>query len=201
VHQAGRRPAAGSRAGAGRRAEHNHVAYGDVTERRSALGDEAYIAGGDSRDRPLDRVPGRPCGRDFDGQAAGCGRPLINPFPQARGIDDGSLNAHHNPMQPFRQPPRRAAYQPNEPKPAPRSIPEQAFNELFAGLTSNRDRALIAFYISTGARAAELLGVVQGLLAPEDQTIGVLRKGSQALQHLPASADAFVWLGFTSTRC
>jgi hypothetical protein len=85
------------------------------------------------------------------------GRPLINPFPQAKGIDDGSLNAHHNPMQPFRQPPRRAAYQPKEPKPAPRSIPDQAFNELFAGLTSNRDRALIAFYISTGARAAELL--------------------------------------------
>jgi len=40
------------------------------------------------------------------------GRPLINPFPQAEGIDGGSLNAHHNPMQPFRQPPRRAAYQP-----------------------------------------------------------------------------------------
>ena len=114
------------------------------------------------------------------------GRPLVNPFPQARGLDDGSLNAHHNPMQPFRQPPRRAAYQPKEPKPAPRSIPDQAFNELFAGLASNRDRALIAFYISTGARAAELLGVVQGLLAPEDQTIGVVRKGSHALQHLPA---------------
>jgi integrase len=122
------------------------------------------------------------------------GRPLINPFPQAKGIDDGSLNAHHNPMQPFWQPPRRAAYQPKEPKPAPRSIPDQAFNELFAGLTSNRDRALIAFYISTGARAAELLGVVWGLLAPEDQTIGVVRKGSHALQHLPAPADAFVWL-------
>ena len=122
------------------------------------------------------------------------GRPLINPFPQAKGIDDGSLNAHHNPMQPFRQPPRRAAYQPKEPKPTPRSIPDQAFNELFAGLASNRDRALIAFYVSTGARAAELLGVVQGLLAPEDQTIGVVRKGSHALQHLPASADAFVWL-------
>lgn len=74
---------------------------------------------------------------------------------QARGIDDGSLNARHNPMQPFRQPPRRAVYQPKEPKPTPRSIPDQAFNELFAGLTSNRDQALIAFNISTGAHAAE----------------------------------------------
>jgi integrase len=121
------------------------------------------------------------------------GRPLVNPFPQAKGIEEG-LNSHHNPMQPFRSPSRRAAYQPKEPKPAPRTIPDQAFNELFAALVCNRDRALIAFYISTGARASELLGVRQGLVAPEEQTIGVIRKGSRALQHLPASADAFVWL-------
>jgi site-specific recombinase XerD len=122
------------------------------------------------------------------------GRPLLNPFPQAKGAEDGQLNAHHNPMQPFRRTSRRAQYQPKEPRPAPRSIPDQAFNDLFAGLTCNRDRALIAFYISTGARAAELLGVPQGMVAPEEQTIGVIRKGSRALQHLPASADAFVWL-------
>ncbi|MEU0939008.1 site-specific integrase [Embleya sp. NPDC005971] len=122
------------------------------------------------------------------------GRPLINPFPAAEGAEEGRLNAHHSPMQAFRQPMRRAAYQPKEPRPAPRVIPDQAFNELFASLTSNRDRALIAFYVSTGARASELLGVVQGLVAPQDQTVGVLRKGSRTLQHLPASADAFVWL-------
>jgi len=32
------------------------------------------------------------------------------------------------------------------------------------------------------------------MVAPEEQTIGVVRKGSRALQHLPASTDAFVWL-------
>jgi integrase len=122
------------------------------------------------------------------------GRPLVNPFPQAKGAEEGQLNAHHNPMQPFRRPARRAAYQPKEPKPAPRGIPDQAFSDLFAGLACNRDRALIAFYISTGARACELLGVPRGLVAPEEQTIGVVRKGSRALQHLPASTDAFVWL-------
>jgi integrase len=121
------------------------------------------------------------------------GRPLVNPFPKARGGED-DLNAHHNPMQPFRRPSRRAEYQPKEPRRIPRSIPDQAFNELFAALTTNRDRALIAFYISTGARASELLGVTRKLAAPEDQMIGVVRKGSRALQHLPASADAFVWL-------
>ncbi len=119
------------------------------------------------------------------------GRPLVNPFPKARGGEE-DLNAHHNPMQPFRRPSRRAEYQPREPRRIPRSIPDQAFNELFAALTTNRDRALIAFY--TGARASELLGVTRKLVAPEDQLIGVIRKGSRALQHLPASADAFVWL-------
>jgi site-specific recombinase XerD len=122
------------------------------------------------------------------------GRPLVNPFPQVQGAQEGRLNAHHNPMQPFRQPSRRAQYQPKEPKPTPRSIPDQAFNDLFAGLTCNRDRALIAFYVSTGARASELLGVRQGLVAPQEQTIGVVRKGNRVLQHLPASADAFIWL-------
>ncbi|MEV8109135.1 site-specific integrase [Streptomyces sp. NPDC088135] len=122
------------------------------------------------------------------------GRPLINPFPQGGAAEESSPNAHHNPMQPFRRPARRGTYQPKEPKPTPRIIPDQAFNDLFAALKCNRDRALIAFYISTGARASELLGVEQGLVAPEDQTIGVVRKGSQTLQHLPASADAFVWL-------
>lgn len=122
------------------------------------------------------------------------GRPLVNPFPKAKGVNDEPLNAHHNPMRPFRQPSRRAAYQPKEPKPAPRSIPDWAFNDLFASLACNRDRALVAFYISTGARASELLGVRQGLVEPEEQVIGVVRKGSRALQRLPASADAFVWL-------
>jgi integrase len=122
------------------------------------------------------------------------GRPLVNPFPAAAGSEEKGVNAHHNPMQPFRQPARRAAYQPKEPRPAPRNIPDQAFNDLFAALGCDRDRALIAFYISTGARASELLGARQGLVAPGEQTIGVVRKGNRILQHLPASADAFVWL-------
>jgi hypothetical protein len=43
-------------------------------------------------------------------------------------------------------------------------------------------------------RASELLGVCRGLVAPEDRVIGVIRKGSRALQRLPASTDAVVWL-------
>jgi hypothetical protein len=41
--------------------------------------------------------------------------------------------------------------------PDPRAIPDQRFNQLFAALSSNRDRAMVAFWISTGVTASELL--------------------------------------------
>jgi site-specific recombinase XerD len=122
------------------------------------------------------------------------GRPLINPFPAARGGAGEHLNAHRNPMQPWRRTGRPAPYQPKAPKRVPRAIPDERFNELFAALPSNRDRALLAFWISTGARAQELLTVLRSRVDPAEQLIGVVRKGSRALQMLPASADAFVWL-------
>jgi integrase len=68
------------------------------------------------------------------------------------------------------------------------------FSELFAQLGSHRDRALVAFWVSTGARASELLGVAAGDADPGQQLITVVRKGSRALQQLPAAPDAFVWL-------
>ena len=52
----------------------------------------------------------------------------------------------------------------------------------------------MALWVSTGARAAELLGVTCGDIDPGRQLITVIRKGSRALQQLPASPDAFVWL-------
>ena len=114
----------------------------------------------------------------------------MNPFPLAR---PGRAHAHHNPMDPF--PKRRSGlFRPRVPQRVPRQIPGAVFNELFAGLGSNRDRALVAFWVSTGARASELLGVVRSGADPGQQLITVTRKGSQAVQPLPASPDAFVWL-------
>ncbi|MEU2110097.1 site-specific integrase [Streptomyces sp. NPDC019507] len=72
--------------------------------------------------------------------------------------------------------------------------PTAAFDELFAAMRYDRDRALLAFYVSSGARPSELLGVTNRLVDPGKQTIGVIRKGTKALQHVPASPDAFVWL-------
>ena len=67
----------------------------------------------------------------------------------------------------------------------PRSVPDGEFNEIFARLPSNRDRALVAFYVSTGARASELLSVTQGGVDPGRQLITVVRKGVRAAQELP----------------
>ena len=120
---------------------------------------------------------------------AGTG-PIVNPFPMAR---PGRANAHHNPMDPF---PRQKAglFRPRVPRRLPRQIPDQVFNELFARLPSHRDRALVAFWVSTGARASELLGVLCSGADPGQQLVTVIRKGSRAMQQLPASPDAFVWL-------
>ena len=74
------------------------------------------------------------------------------------------------------------------------SVPDEEFNEIFARLPSHRDRALVAFYVSTGARASELLSATLAGVDPGRQVITVTRKGTRELQELPASTDAFVWL-------
>ncbi|MEG8184634.1 tyrosine-type recombinase/integrase [Nocardia terpenica] len=121
------------------------------------------------------------------------GKLLINPFPLVRSGRDDRRHAHHNPMEPFRDE-RSGLYRPRVPKRVPRSIPDDEFNEIFARLPSHRDRALVAFYVSTGARASELLSATQAGTDPGRQVISVIRKGSREIQELPASSDAFVWL-------
>jgi site-specific recombinase XerD len=128
---------------------------------------------------------------DFHLQA-GSG-PVINPFPLARRGRGGRPHAHHNPMEPYRHE-RAGRYRPQVASRVPRSVPDSDFNEIFAALPSHRDRALVAFYVSTGARASELLSATLGGVEPGRQLITVVRKGTRALQQLPASTDAFVWL-------
>ena len=119
--------------------------------------------------------------------------PMVNPFPLDRSRRGGRAHAHHNPMDPYHNQ-RSGLYRPRVVKRIPRDIPDAQFNEIFARLPSHRDRALVAFYVSTGARASELLTVTQGGVDPGRQLITVVRKGSREEQELPASPDAFVWL-------
>jgi site-specific recombinase XerD len=131
------------------------------------------------------------CFYDFHLEA-GTG-PIVNPFPLDRSRRGGRAHAHHNPMEPFRDE-RAGLYRPVVPARVPRSVPDEEFNEIFARLPSHRDRALVAFYVSTGARASELLSATRGGTDPGRQVIAVTRKGTRAVQELPASTDAFVWL-------
>ncbi|MGH9303720.1 MAG: tyrosine-type recombinase/integrase [Acidimicrobiales bacterium] len=123
---------------------------------------------------------------------AGSG-PATNPFPLDRSRRRSRANAHHNPMEPYRNG-RSGRYRPSVPVRIPRAIPDAAFNEIFARLGSNRDRALVCFYVSTGARAAELLSAKRNGVDPGRGVITVVRKGSGAVQELPASPDAFMFL-------
>jgi integrase/recombinase XerD len=120
------------------------------------------------------------------------GGPLVNPVVLDRWRGRRP-NAHHNPLEPFRAE-GRVRYNPKSPKPRPRAMPDERWNELFAAMRSNRDRAILALAISTGARAGELLGLRVADVDWGEQLVRVFRKGSRAPQWLPASAEAFVWL-------
>ena len=123
---------------------------------------------------------------------AGTG-PVINPFPLDRARRRGRHGAHHNPMESYPDQ-RSGRYRPRLPSRVPRAVSDEEFNAIFARLPSNRDRALVAFYVSTGARASELLSATAGGADPGRQLITVVRKGTREMAQLPASPDAFVWL-------
>ena len=87
--------------------------------------------------------------------------PLINPVPAQRTRRGTRPNAHRNPMQDFVIH-RRANYRQKTPRSVWRAIPDEAAAALFDALRSNRDRALVSFYLSSGVRASELLGLRHG---------------------------------------
>lgn len=118
--------------------------------------------------------------------------PLVNPVRQERPAGRRA-NAHHNPLAPFR-PEGRLRYNPKLPRQQPRAMPDERWLELFGQMRSNRDRAILALAVSSGARAGELLGMHTTDIDWGEQLVQVRRKGSHATQWLPASAEAFVWL-------
>ncbi|MEW1824155.1 tyrosine-type recombinase/integrase [Streptomyces sp. NPDC088196] len=115
--------------------------------------------------------------------------PIINPFPSARERRRLPAAAGRTARQSA-----GGRYRPSLPQRLPRRLPDDCFNELFAALRYNRDRALLAFWVSNGARASELLTSRQRDPLPGEQLLGVIRKGTRAFQQLPSSPDAFVWL-------
>ncbi|WDF43613.1 site-specific integrase [Streptomyces sp. T12] len=118
---------------------------------------------------------------------------LVNPFPLVRSRRSGRAQSHHNPERDHQRQ-RTGLYRPTVPQLVPRRVPDDKYTEVFAGLRSHRDRALLAFWVATGARAEELLTASQSDAVVGQQTVGVIRKGTREYQELPATPDAFVWL-------
>ncbi len=113
--------------------------------------------------------------------------PVANPVP-ASSTRRARL-AHRSPLEP--QPEHRRA--PLRQKPAelvPRSIPDKLADELIAAMRNTRDRALLALFLSTGARASELLGVTGDRVDWTRQQLWVISKGTRVLQPVPASPEA-----------
>ncbi|MPY55970.1 site-specific integrase [Streptomyces spongiae] len=74
-------------------------------------------------------------------------------------------------------------------------MPDDVLDELFARLGCNRDRAMFSMFLSSGARAAELLGMTVGDAHPGDGRIYVRTKGLGGIkQACPAAPEAFAWL-------
>ncbi|MET7949072.1 tyrosine-type recombinase/integrase [Micromonospora sp. NPDC005324] len=117
--------------------------------------------------------------------------PVVNPVPVS--AQRRRALAHRSPLEaaPVM---RRARLRQRVVDLTPRSIPDPLWDELFDALGCDRDRAMVEMFVSSGARAAELLGV-----CPEDvdwagQRIWVISKGTRARQMVPASPKAFVFL-------
>ena len=121
---------------------------------------------------------------------AGTG-PIVNPFPLAR---PGRANAHHNPLDPFPQQ-KAGLFRPRVPAAVPQADPRQRVQ-----------RAVRPAAVEPGPGPGRVLGLDRRPRVgapqrhrarapiPGQQLITVIRKGSRAIQPLPASPDAFVWL-------
>jgi integrase len=76
----------------------------------------------------------------------------------------------------------------------PRSIPDALWDELFAAVGGERDQALLECFVSSGARAEELLGVRIEDVEWARPGLYVISKGSRVREFVPISPQACVRL-------
>ncbi|WP_228000754.1 tyrosine-type recombinase/integrase [Nocardia australiensis] len=117
--------------------------------------------------------------------------PVINPVPESS--ERRQALAHLNPLAP-KPIVRRARLRQRVPKAQPRSIPDALWDELFDAMRNDRDRALLMFYVSSAARASELLGVGMDDVDWGGLRVWVISKGSRAREDIPADPKAFSYL-------
>ncbi|MEF2977666.1 tyrosine-type recombinase/integrase [Subtercola sp. YIM 133946] len=117
--------------------------------------------------------------------------PVVNPVPESTGRR--AKLGHRSPMEPVPGY-RRAVLRQKETVLMPRSIPDGMVDELLGALRTSRDRALVSLYLSTAARASELLGVHGSQVDWARQRLWVVSKGSRILEPVPASPEALRYL-------
>jgi integrase len=117
--------------------------------------------------------------------------PLSNPIPENRARR--AALARVPPIE-RRWPHRRSRLRPKVPVRQPRAIPDPQWSELFSQLRCNRDRALLACYVSSGARASELLGLRLPDVDWQGGKLWVVSKGTRARQPVPVSPEALAYL-------
>lgn len=118
--------------------------------------------------------------------------PVVNPVP-ASSHRRRAL-AHRSPLE-RNQPFRRAPYRRRTSQSLPRSIPDGQWVQLFASMACDRDRALLECFVSSGARAEELLGAQVNDVDWANQRLSVISKGSRERRWVPLSPEAMSWLG------
>ena len=111
---------------------------------------------------------------------AGTG-PVLNPFPLDISRRGRRAHAHRNPMDEWKHE-RAGRYRPMVPRRIPRAIPDDWFNKLFAALASDRDRALVAFWIS-------------------DRGAGLGAAGHAPVRRLPRRAARSAWSARARAPC
>ena len=117
--------------------------------------------------------------------------PVVNPVPES--VQRRRALAHRSPDSPTPLH-RRARLRQRTPQKQPRAIPDTMWDELFAAMNHDRDRALLQLYVSSGARASELLGITLGDIDWSGQQLYVITKGTDLREPVPASPQGFLLL-------
>lgn len=113
--------------------------------------------------------------------------PVTNPVPA--NTSRRARLAHRSPLEPQAEH-RRAPLRQKPPVLVPRALPDRLADELLVAMRNSRDRALLALFLSTAARASELLGVRGDRVDWTRQQVWVISKGTRAVQPVPASPEA-----------
>lgn len=108
--------------------------------------------------------------------------PLVNPVPVSEARRRAL--AHRSPAEAVPAF-RRSRLRQRVPATEPRAIPDTMWGEFFAAMNHDRDRAAVLLYVSSGARASELLGVTPADVDWPAQIVYVVSKGTKLREPIP----------------